>query len=64
MIVQGQDFTTPGLSNIEVTNKAREYRKQLILAWEKFAGNANQINAENLREVRARVSLFLKEVEG
>lgn len=61
--LQGSPASTPILSHAEVALKAKEYRRQYIEAWERFAGDANEANARALREVRSRVELFLRETE-
>ncbi|MCX6654311.1 MAG: hypothetical protein NTY03_04220 [Candidatus Bathyarchaeota archaeon] len=64
MTVTGQAAATPTLTHDEVSQKASQYRQELIKAWEKFAGNASEDNAQTLHDTRLRVELFLKEVEG
>jgi hypothetical protein len=59
---QGSGCATPGLSNIEVSKKTSQYRRELIKAMVKFAGNASEDNFKILHDTRLRVELFLKEV--
>lgn len=60
--LQGSHAIAPIKPNAEVREKAAEYRKQLIQAWERFASDTNEANAAILRETRVRIELFLREV--